>query len=76
LIVDDFGTNEPSDKFMGFFMDLINSRMQWEKRGTVITTNLDEKKLGQFCGDALSDRLNTGTLLIFEGKTRRREIIR
>ena len=76
LVIDDFGTNQPSDKFMGFFMDLINSRMQWDNRGTVITTNLDENKLGQFCGDALSDRLNTGTLLIFEGKTRRREIIR
>jgi hypothetical protein len=71
LVIDDFGTAEISPGFMSFFMDLINTRMQWSNRGTVITTNLDDKKFGLFCGDALVDRINTGQLFEFKGKTRR-----
>lgn len=71
LVIDDFGTAELPPGFLSFFMDLINTRMQWNNRGTVITTNLDDKKFGEFCGDALIDRINTGQKFKFEGKTRR-----
>ncbi len=72
LVIDDFGTGEVNPKFLEFFMDLINTRMQWNNRGTVITTNLNAQKLASFCGDALSDRLNTGQQFEFKGETRRK----
>ncbi len=75
LVVDDFGTGEVNPKFLEFFMDLINTRMQWDNRGTVITTNLDAKKLATFCGEALSDRINTGQQFEFKGKTRRKQTV-
>jgi len=75
LVVDDFGTGEPTVKFLEFFMDLINTRMQWDNRGTIITTNLDKQKLNKFCGQALSDRFLTGQIFEFNGETRRKQII-
>lgn len=75
LVVDDFATGEPNPKFLEFFMDVINTRLQWKARGTVITTNLDVKKFSVFCGEALSDRIMTGQIFGFEGKTRRTKTI-
>ena len=72
LVIDDFGTGELSSGFMAYFLDLINTRMQWTQRGTIITTNLSDLKLSGFCGDALSDRLNTGQKLVFSDKSRRK----
>ena len=75
LVVDDFGTSEVSPAFMGFVMDLINTRMQWTNRGTVITTNLNNDKFSLFCGEALSDRIITGQIFEFKGQTRRKKTI-
>jgi len=75
LVIDDFGTGEPNPKFLEFFMDVINTRLQWKARGTVITTNLEVKKFSAFCGEALSDRIMTGQIFGFEGKTRRQKTI-
>jgi len=72
LVIDDFGTGEISPAFMSFFMDLINTRMQWKKRGTVITTNLKDDKIIDYCGEALSDRLKTGQIFEFSGESRRK----
>lgn len=71
LVIDEFGLREPAPGFLSFFMDMINSRMDWDDRGTIITTNLGDKKLSEFCGDSLMDRLNTGQKFIFDGPTRR-----
>ncbi len=76
LVVDDFGTMEPPPGFLSFFMDLINTRSQFDNRGTVITTNLmrgknDNDLFAEYCGEALSDRIRTGQLFKFEGKSRR-----
>jgi IstB-like ATP binding protein len=71
LVIDDFGTSEPSPGFMTFFMDVINTRLQWKKRGTIVTTNLNAEKFNQYCGEALADRILTGQKFIFEGNTRR-----
>jgi len=75
LVVDDFGVGDVSPGFMSFFMDLINTRMQWSDRGTIITTNLDPKTFALFCGEALSDRINTGQQFVFKGKTRRKQTV-
>jgi chromosomal replication initiation ATPase DnaA len=75
LVIDDFGLAEPSTKFMGFFMDLIDSRLQWTDKGTIITTNLDVEELSVICGQALIDRINTGQLFQFEGSTRRKQTL-
>lgn len=72
LVVDDFGTGEPSKAFLEFFMELINFRMQWTNRGTIITTNLKAKEFTQFCGDALFERINTGQSMIFKDNNRRK----
>lgn len=75
LVVDDFATGEPNPKFLEFFMDVINTRLQWKTRGTIITTNLNMKSFNDFCGAALADRIMTGQIFNFEGKTRRKKII-
>lgn len=71
LVIDDFGLKDPSPSFLEFFMDLIDTRLQWSNRGTVITTNLDSDKLSEYCGEALTDRINTGQLFNFTNKSRR-----
>jgi hypothetical protein len=75
LVVDDFGTGEMTPAFLSFFMDLINSRMQWTNRGTIITTNLNDDKIGEFCGDAFVDRLLTGQFFEFTGPSKRKKNI-
>lgn len=72
LVIDDFGSGTPSPGFLTFLLDLIDFRMQWRSKGTVITTNLLPNKMSEFCGEALSDRLNTGQGFKFEGVTRRK----
>lgn len=75
LVVDDFGTGEVTNSFLSYFMELINSRMQWTDRGTVITTNLNDEAMSRFCGEALSDRIKTGQLFMFNEKSRRKKAI-
>ncbi len=75
LVIDDFGTGDIPENFMTFFMDLINTRTQWTDRGTIITTNLDNKTLGIKCGEALANRLTTGQQFKFEGASRRNKVI-
>ena len=75
VVIDDFGTGEPTPGFLSYFMDLVNIRMQWSDRGTIITTNLDDDKLALYCGEALVDRLLTGMNFVFKGESRRKKNI-
>ncbi len=75
LVIDDFGTYETPPKFMGFFMDLINTRLQWSDRGTIMTTNLNDRDFSNCCGEALSDRIKTGQKFEFKEKSRRQQIV-
>ncbi len=75
LVIDDFGTGEINHSFMAYLMDLLNTRLQWSNRGTIINTNLDIKKFNDFCGQALSDRIMTGQQFDFTGETRRKKTI-
>ena len=72
LVIDDFGTGEPPPGFMGFLLDVVNTRMQWKNRGTIITTNLSSSKIAEYTGEALSDRLSTGTPFKFDKSSRRK----
>lgn len=75
LVIDDFGTGELPTGFMTFFMDLIDARLQWKGRGTILTTNLSKDGLYKLCGDALSDRIDTGVFIPFasqDGQSRRK----
>jgi|SRR5579859_147512 len=72
LVIDDFGTlSKPPDGFMSFFMDMINSRMQWVKRKTIITTNLKAGDLAKVCGDSLVDRLKKADMVMCNEPSRR-----
>lgn len=74
LVIDDFGIGESTTAFMSFIMDLINTRMQWTNRGTVITTNLDDIKMLALTNVAFMDRLKTGYKMQFkEEKSRRKQ---
>lgn len=75
LVIDDFGTGEINHSFMAYFMDLLNSRLQWSNRGTIISTNLDIDTFNKFCGQALTDRIMTGQQFEFTGETRRKKTI-
>lgn len=73
LVVDDFGTGEVTSSFLTYFLEIINSRMQWSDRGTIITTNLSDEKISEFCGEALTDRLKTGQMFSYTDSSRRRK---
>lgn len=75
LVIDDFGTGEPSAGFMQFLMELLNVRLQWRNRGTIISTNLNDKDFSAFCGEALTARIMTGQKFEFKDGNRREKII-
>lgn len=75
LVVDDFGIGDIDPKFLTYFLNMINTRMQWNGRGTVISTNLKNDDLTNYCGHALADRLNTGQKFLFEEQSRRKPIL-
>lgn len=75
LVIDDFGTGQVTTGFMKFLLDLINTRMQWSDRGTIISTNLNDKDFSNYCGSALNDRIKTGQKFEFKDKSRRKPIV-
>ncbi len=75
LVIDDFGVCEPPAGFLSMFMDVINLRLKWSDRGTIVTTNLSAEKFNLFCGEALVDRFKTGMLFKYDGKSKRKQNI-
>ena len=75
LVIDDFATGTPNPKFLEFFMDIVNTRLQWKTRGTVITTNLNVEAFNNFCGEAFTDRITTGQIFNFDNYSRRKKTI-
>lgn len=71
LVIDDFGVAEPSPAFMMFFLQLLDKRFDWNNRGTVITTNLDDLNLNRICGETLMDRLKCAQKFTFKEGSRR-----
>lgn len=76
LVIDDFGIGEATAAFMSFIMDLINTRLQWTNRGTIITTNLEDSKMLALTNPAFMDRMKTGYKMAFkEEKSRRKQTV-
>lgn len=75
LVIDDFCITEPTEKYLKFIMELINQRLQWKRKGTVITTNMNWKRISEIFGDAFTDRLKTGQRFEFKDKSRRKPTI-
>ena len=75
LVIDDFGIGEMSPGFLGFFMDLVNTRLQWTNRGTIVSTNLNKKDFSKTCGQALLDRISTGQEFEFVGDSKRKKTV-
>lgn len=74
IAIDDFAQREPSPGFMSFIFDLINYRIQWTNKGTIITTNSTPALLSKYCGEALMDRISTANLkAIFKTEKSRRK---
>jgi DNA replication protein DnaC len=71
LIIDDFGQKEPTPGFMEMLFDLLNSRLQWSDRGTVLTSNMSPEALLMSVGEAMSDRLRGQQWLLFNGESKR-----
>ncbi len=75
LVIDDFGLSEPPAKFLDAFMGVINTRMNWSDRGTIITTNLTPDKFKLYCGGPLCDRIETGMIFKYQGESKRKKNI-
>lgn len=71
LVIDDFGQLDPTPGYMGMIFDLLNSRLQWKDRGTILTTNQSPEALLMSVGQAMSDRLRSQQWILFNGESKR-----
>jgi DNA replication protein DnaC len=72
LILDDIGTRTPTEAFMDFLYAIIDKRYcEKEKKGTIITTNLNYKDMREKFGDAFVSRVASGKVFRFDGEDRR-----
>jgi DNA replication protein DnaC len=71
LVIDDVGTKDLTPSFLEFLLDIIDFRMQWKRKLTVITTNVLNENFSETFGDRLADRLSTAFCLKFSGESRR-----
>lgn len=72
LIIDDLGTRTPSAAFGDFLYAVIDRRWnEKDKKGTIITTNLDSKKIRKDFGDAIFSRIASGRNYVVIGEDRR-----
>jgi|GEM_PF-1465513 len=70
LILDDLGIRCPTDAFMDFLYQIINNRDE-AMLPTIVTTNLDDRKLSEQFGNAISSRIGAGFRITLDGKDRR-----
>lgn len=71
LAIDDLGTKDLTQSFLEFLLDIIDFRMQWKNKLTLITTNILPDKFVEFFGERLSDRIRTAFSIKFSGESRR-----
>jgi DNA replication protein DnaC len=72
LILDDLGTRVPSPAFMDFIYAIIDKRWnERNKKGTIITTNLDSSRIRKDFGDAIFSRIASGRNYLVTGDDRR-----
>ncbi len=72
LVIDDFGSKNPTEPFRDFLFSLIDYRCaNMDSLGTVLTTNLNSVQVENAFGLKVLSRLSSGEFLSFEGKDRR-----
>lgn len=72
LVLDDLGTRTPSSAFMDFLYAVVDKRYnEREKKGTIITTNLDSVRIRKDFSDAIFSRIASGRNYVVEGEDRR-----
>lgn len=71
LVIDDLGTIAPKDGFLEFLYLLLNRRVNNSFFGTIITTNLDGKKMEEVLGSAIVSRVASGLIIKHLGKDKR-----
>jgi len=67
LVLDDLGTRTPSEAFCDFIYLVVNSRYS-DRKGTVVTTNMDVNELEDKFGKAIVSRLFRGEYIEMEGE--------
>lgn len=72
LVIDDVGHGGGTPGFMKLLRDVIDQRLQWKEKGTVITTNFVEQEAKKVFDPSLYDRLATGRIVRYTNKSRRR----
>lgn len=72
LVIDDLGTRIPSLAFMDFLYAVIDKRWnERERKGTIITTNLDSTRIRKDFSDAIFSRIASGRNYVVIGDDRR-----
>lgn len=72
LILDDLGSRPPTEAFLDFLFVILDQRWEErEKKGTIVTTNLNHADLRGKLGDAIASRIVSGYVVSFFGKDRR-----
>lgn len=72
LILDDLGTRTPSEAFKDFLYAILDKRYnEKDKKGTIITTNLDSTKIRKDFSDAIFSRIASGRNYVVIGEDRR-----
>lgn len=75
LVIDDFAQGDLSPGYAAFVFSVINYRMGFDNKGTILTTNASVDKLEKYTGGAFLDRLRTARLNIrFKGLSLREKI--
>jgi len=72
LVLDDIGTSRPTEAFMEFLYIIADKRYKLRNtNGTIVTTNLNSKSMGEMFGDAFVSRVASGRCIRFDGEDRR-----
>lgn len=72
LVIDDLGTRSPTPAFMDFLYAIVDKRWnERDKKGTIITTNLDSARIRKDFGDAIFSRIASGRNYVVIGEDRR-----
>lgn len=71
LIIDEIGIKAPSEAFLGFFLSVVNDRINSPRKATIFTTNSTAIEIAEQMGKAMLSRLCSGKIVKFEGKDRR-----
>lgn len=72
FVLDDLGTRPPAPAFLDFLYAIFDERWnQREKKGTIITTNLDKEGICKTLGNAIFSRIASGKIYTLIGDDRR-----